>query len=297
MRTLVKWIVRLVAVVILAAAAFYGYVYMKTSRDMTATYSMTLPALQIPTDAEAIERGRYIADRVSMCSDCHGKDLGGRIVEESFPMGRMAAPNLTRGQGGLGARYTDADYIRTLLHGVRPDGRSVVFMPSSEYHFTERGLADLVAYLKQVPPVDREIPAATVGPLARILAVVAGYHLSPGAIIDHEKVTFAVEQTGENPVAYGAQLVAMGGCRACHTPDLRGGGGPPPGASNITPAGIGGWSEADFITAVREHKRPNGTSISDVMPRAYGDMSDSDLAAIFAYLKTVPPAGEKTPRQ
>jgi cytochrome c553 len=297
MRSVVRWLVRLVTVLVAAVLIFLGYVYVRTSRAMAATYQVTVPAVQIPADAAAIERGRYISERVSMCSDCHGKDLGGRIVEESFAMGRMSAPNLTRGKGGIGASYTDADYVRTLMHGVRPDGRSVLIMPSSEYRFSERSLADLIAYLKQVPPVDREMPKPTAGPLARVLAVVAGYHLIPAAIIDHERVSFAAEQTAENAVAYGAQLVAMGGCQACHLPDLTGGGGPPPGAGNITPVGIGDWTERDFVTALRQHTRPNGSAISETMPLAYGDMSDTDLAAIYAYLKTVPAAGKKTERQ
>ena len=257
---------------------------------MSATYQVSVPPLQVPGDAAAIERGRYYRRQGLDVQRLPRQDLGGRIVEDSFAMGRMSAPNLTRGKGGIGASYKDADYVRTLMHGVRPDGRSVLIMPSSEYRFSEQGIADLIAYLKQVPPVDREVPKPTAGPLARVLAVVGGYHLVPAAVIDHERVSFSAEQTAENPVASGAQLVEMGGCRACHLPDLIGGGGPPPGAGNITPVGIGDWTERDFVTALRQHKRPNGSAISEAMPLAYGDMSDIDLAAIYAYLKTVPAA-------
>jgi cytochrome c553 len=89
--------------------------------------------------------------------------------------------------------------------------------------------------------------------------------------------------------------VEAAGCRGCHGPELAGGGGPPPGTSNITPVGIGPWTERDFITAIREHKRPDGTPIGAVMPLAYGQMSDTDLQAIFAYLKSVPAKGSKMP--
>jgi hypothetical protein len=78
---------------------------------------------------------------------------------------------------------------------------------------------------------------------------------------------------------------------------LKGGGGPPPGAANITPVGIGNWSEQDFFTALRDHKRPNGTAIDDAMPRGYGQMADEDLRKIFSFLKTVPAAGEKSKNQ
>ena len=67
--------------------------------------------------------------------------------------------------------------------------------------------------------------------------------------------------------------------------------------ANITPVGIGDWSERDFVRALREHKRPNGSTISDAMPRAYGQMTDDDLEKIYAYLKTVPRKGEKTKSQ
>ena len=86
-------------------------------------------------------------------------------------------------------------------------------------------------------------------------------------------------------------------CRGCHGANLTGGGGPPPGASNITPAGIGDWSEPDFFVALRTHKRPNGSEISESMPRTYGEMSDDDLRRILGYLRSVPAAGQKTANQ
>ena len=95
----------------------------------------------------------------------------------------------------------------------------------------------------------------------------------------------------------GQHLLDTAGCRGCHQPDLTGGGGPPPGAANITPVGIGDWSDADFLKAVRTHVRPNGTKIADTMPAAYGQMSDAELTAIHSYLKTLPAKGKKTKTQ
>jgi cytochrome c553 len=100
-----------------------------------------------------------------------------------------------------------------------------------------------------------------------------------------------------NDPAAGLYIIATAGCRSCHGEDFAGGGGPPPGAANITPVGIGDWSEQDFLHALREHKRPNGSTISEAMPRAYGRMTDDDLNRIYAYLKTVPRKGEKTKSQ
>jgi mono/diheme cytochrome c family protein len=297
MKRVLKWIVRLVVVLVAAVAAFIAYLYVATNREMARVYDVNVPKIAIPTDAASIARGKYIATRVSGCVECHGADLGGAVIEDSFAMGRFVGTNLTRGRGGIGARYSDEDLVRSLVHGVRPDRHSVVFMPSSEFHFTEPDLGALVAYLRSLPPVDRELPQTRVGPMARALAVLAGFPLTPASKIDHARVTFAPEQNADDPVAAGETLMAMGGCRGCHGPTLAGGGGPPPGASNITPVGIGDWTREQFVTAIREHKRPNGSTIAATMPRAYGEMSDTDLHNLYAYLRTVPADGVKRKQQ
>lgn len=96
-------------------------------------------------------------------------------------------------------------------------------------------------------------------------------------------------------------------CGNCHTP--QGPNGPLPGmelagglpfvekpftayASNITPdkdTGIGRWTDAQIVTAIREGRRPDGTLIGPPMPIAmYRGMSDRDVASVVAYLRSVP---------
>ena len=297
MRALLRWTARILFLLIAALAGFVAYLYVVTNRQMAREYDVKIPAVAIPTDAASIDRGRYIATRVSMCTECHGADLGGKVVEENFAMGRLVATNLTSGRGGIGARYSNDDLIRAIVHGVRSDRRSVIFMPSSEFHFTAADLGALVAYIRSLPPVDRELPSSSIGPMARALTVLAGFPLTAASVIEHDRVALEAEGDLADPVAAGDKLVAMGGCRGCHGPTLVGGGGPPPGASNITPAGIGEWTREQFVTAIREHQRPNGTTILETMPRGYGQMSDADLHNIHAYLRTVPAAGTKRPNQ
>ncbi len=58
----------------------------------------------------------------------------------------------------------------------------------------------------------------------------------------------------------------------------------------ITPTGIGHYTEADFIRAMREGKRPSGAPIGAAMPwKAFGNYKDDELRSIFQFLKTVPP--------
>ena len=297
MRTVLRWLLRLILLFVLIIVAFVGYVYWRSAALLAKTYDVKVPEVTIPTDEASIARGKHLVEKVSLCVECHDKDLGGKIFSDNFAFGRLSATNLTRGRGGIGKRYSDKDYVRALVHGVRKDRHSVLFMPSGDYTFTEADLGAIVAYVRSVPPVVRELPSPSIGPMARALSLFAGFPLFVAERIDHANVQFAKAADIANPIAAGDYLISTAGCRGCHGPDLAGGGGPPPGASNITPVGLGGWTEHDFMTAIREHTRPNGSAIDEAMPRIYGTMSDDDLRKIFGYLKTVPAKGEKTKNQ
>ena len=81
-------------------------------------------------------------------------DLGGRVLGDNLLMGWLVATNLTRGQGGLGADYTDQDLVRAIRHGVGR-GKSLVFMPSESFQrYSDEDLAAIIAYLRTIPPVD-----------------------------------------------------------------------------------------------------------------------------------------------
>jgi mono/diheme cytochrome c family protein len=297
MKRLLKWLGYAVGALVLVVAAFLAYVYVASNRLMARTYVVTPPSVPIPGDAASIARGKYLAEKVALCTECHGADLGGMVAQDNVPFGRLVATNLTRGRGGLPADYRDEDFVRALTHGVRRDGRSVVFMPSADYVFTPEDLGAIVAYVKSVPPVDRTLPAMSVGPMARALGLFANFPLAAASMIDHGQARLAARPNPDDAVATGKYLVSSGGCYGCHGPQLAGGSGPPPGGANITPVGIGTWSERDFVAALRTHRRPNGSTIDEAMPKAYGEMSDGDLARIYAYLRTVPPAGQKTANQ
>jgi mono/diheme cytochrome c family protein len=297
MKRLLKWVGIVFGVIGMVIVALVAYVYLASSRVMARTYTVTPPSVPIPSDPAAIARGKYLAENVAVCTECHGTDFGGKVVEENAAMGRLVAANITRGRGGLPADYSDQDFVRVLTHGVKRDGRSVIFMPVVDYRFTAEDLGALIAYVKSVPPVDRTVPTMSVGPVARALGLFVDFPLASASLIDHSQPRLVARPDPGDPVAAGRYLVASAGCYGCHNPQLTGGAGPPPGGANITPVGIGTWTQQDFVTALRTHRRPNGTTIAEVMPRAYGDMSDEDLARIFAYLRTVPPAGTKKPNQ
>ena len=276
MRRLLKWLAILVAGIGIAIAALVAYVYVASGRVMARTYAVEAPRVPIPSDPASIARGKYLAEKVAVCTECHGTDLGGKVVEDDVAMGRLVASNLTRGRGGLPADYSDQDFVRALTHGVKRDGRSVIFMPTADYLFTADDLGAIVAYVKSMPSVDRTLPAMSVGPVTRALGLFGEFSARVGV---DDRSQPAAARGASRPVGRGRDrkyLASSAGCHGCHGAQLTGGGGPPPGGSNITPVGIGGWSERDFMAALRTHRRPNGSVIDEAMPRAYGDMSDED---------------------
>jgi cytochrome c553 len=269
-----------------------GGIYFLSGNHLKRKYSVNLPALTIGNDSATVERGRHLVTGRLGCTGCHGEDLAGTVVVDAQPFGRFVASNLTTGNGGVGKSYGEMDYVRAIRDGIRPDGTPLVFMPSEAYAaLSGEDLADAVAYIRSMPPVDKVLPKSVAGPIGRMLIVSGKGALVSAEVIDHTDTYVTMPPPGPT-VEYGHYLVSSGGCPVCHGPDLAGGkyAGPPeaPPARNITPAGIGEWSEADFLRVFREGKRPNGTPIQFMPWQSMGRMTDDELRAIYLYLKTVP---------
>jgi mono/diheme cytochrome c family protein len=288
MRVLRRILGALVALVLLVVTTVYGVTewQMRQRGDVPAR-----TPLAIVRDSATIARGAHLTSTYAGCVDCHGADFGGRIVIDNPAVGRLVGTNLTTGAGGVLAQYSDEALDAALRHGVGPDGRKLRFMPAHEFSgLADADVAAIIAYLRSLPPVDRTMPATRIGPLARVLHLADQFILLPYDRIDHSKQSLAAAPVGVN-TAHGAYIANA--CVGCHGPQLSG--GPIPGAppewkpaANITPAGIGRWSEDDFMRAMRTGVRPGGTTIDALMPwRLYKDMTDDELRALYGYLRTV----------
>ena len=292
-RSILKWAGRLIAAVLVLALIGAGVVFAASERKLRRTYDTSVDSVHVPTDSASIARGEHLVRNVIDCTICHGDDLGGAVYSSSPLMGTVAGPNLTRGKGGVGADYTDMDYVRAIRRGVRRDGRSLIVMPSEVFtRLSQEDMGAVLAFLKQAPPVDREVPKSGFGPVGRALLaagkmniLVAGKtpHLTPPASVPRDTTA-----------AYGKYIADISGCHGCHGFGLSGGpvAGPPglPPASNLTPAGIGSWTEADLVRALREGKRPDGSTLDEFMPwKVFRGMTDGEVHALWLYLRSVPP--------
>jgi mono/diheme cytochrome c family protein len=269
-----------------------GAIYALSSSRIAKTHPLPQVSVTVPASDEAVARGRHLVEAVGSCMECHGEDLGGKVMMEGGP-GYLVATNLTPGAGGIGPSYRDEDWVYAIRHGLRRDGKSLLMMPSEAYtHFTDEDLGAIVAYLKQLGPVDRELPRSEMKMLGRAL-LVAG--VMP--LLTAENTPDMTQRTAPPAgptVEYGHYLAEVAGCTGCHGPELVGGiiAGPPgsPPSANLTPAALGSWTEADFFRAIREGKRPDGRELDPSMPWRYNArMTDDELRAIWLYLQTVPP--------
>ncbi|MDJ0850787.1 MAG: c-type cytochrome [Myxococcota bacterium] len=249
-------------------------------------------------DAAAIERGRHLAEVVTSCTQCHGADYSGLEMADDFPLGRLWASNLTPGRGGIADR-SDADLVRSIRHGVKPDGRPVLMMPSQYlYHLTDEDLGALIAFLRSLPPVDREHPGLRLGPVT-VLAIATGQvpDLIPANVLAENPARMEPPEVAAT-TAYGGYLVETSGCKVCHHDNLSGGRHPLALPEEPTPpdlrsgSRLARWSEDDFLRALRSGVTPEGDQMD---PRwmpwpAIGQMSDTELRAIYRYLRTLPHA-------
>jgi len=257
------------------------------------TFDTSVDSIAVPSDSASIARGEHLVRAVVNCTLCHASDLGGAVYSSSPAIGTVAGPNLTRGKGGVGADYTDIDYVRAIRRGVRRDGRSLIVMPSEVFtHMSEEDLGAVVAFLKHAPPVDREVPRSGFGPVGRALLAAGKMNILVAG--KTPRLVPPVSVPRDPTASYGKYIADISGCHGCHGFGLSGGkvAGPPglPPASNLTPAGIGSWTEADFARALREGRRPDGRTLNEFMPwKVFRGMTDAEIHSLWLYLKSVQP--------
>jgi len=251
-----------------------------------------------------LERGDYLANTIVACGNCHtpqtpngpapGLELAGgnKLVDD--PRMTTYAPNIT--PSSRVGTWSDAELKRAIREGVRPDG-SVIGppMPFELYrHMSDADLDAIVAYVRTVPPSDHAVPKSV-------------YRIPlPPAWGPPVEIVAAPDKA--DTVAYGAYLAGpLGHCVECHSspdergvPDIKnalGAGGMtftgPWGESvsaNIMPSNLADWTDAEIERAVRTGVAKDGRRLMPPMAFGYyAGISAEDMAAIIAYLRTLPP--------
>jgi mono/diheme cytochrome c family protein len=258
--------------------------------------------------AALLARGTYLVNGPLACANCHtprAPDLsllpdmsfagGFKIVDPAF---EVYTANITPDKDtGIGT-WTDAQIITAIREGKTHEGK-IIFppMPVPTYNnMSDDDVKAIVVFLHTVKPVHHEVPQSKYNIPQQAMPPAKGVPAPPAG----------------DKVAYGRYIAtALAHCFECHSgpdahgaPDvehLLGAGGflitLAPGktvmTANITPdpdTGIGKWSDADIRKALTEGIRPDGRHLAPPMPFPFfKNMTNADLDAVIAFLRTVPP--------
>lgn len=248
------------------------------------------------------KRGEYVA-RSGGCLGCHTEDkkgavpfAGGRALKT--PFGTFFGPNITpHPQAGIG-RWSEADFMRAMRHGRRPDGAN--YFPAFPYpsftQITDDDLRDLWAYLRTLPArsqPSREHDLWFFFGWRFLVTVWKWFYFAPGPFVNVQGVSGIVNR--------GAYLVqALGHCGECHTPRnfL---GAPKPGrflagakdVPNLTPTRLKNLSDGELkellLTGETPDDGPVAEAMYEVVRNTTSQLTPQDLAALIAYLRSLPP--------
>jgi len=259
---------------------------------------------------ERLARGRYLAENLG-CFDCHGEHDWTKhdapLIEGTrgagyadFPLaglpGRVIPPNITPDPETGAGNWTDDMVARAIREGIGHDGRALFpFMPYPDMRqMSDEDLASVIVYLRSIPPIRKALPKTEI-----IFPVKYLMRSMP------QPITEPVPQPDvSTPVKRGEYLVTIAACTDCHTPQSKGqpirglefaGGfileGPwgRVASANITPdpSGIPYYDEALFLEMIRTGY-VKARKINQIMDWSdYRNLTDEDLKAIFAYLRTL----------
>lgn len=277
------------------------------------------PDLTVEGTPEQVARGKYLANNVMICMDCHGTrnwgefagpprpgslGMGGEVFprEAGFP-GTFVAPNIT--PAAL-SDWTDGEIFRAITTGVSRDGRALFnLMPYQSYaQLDQEDIEAVIAYIRTIPAVANETPSSEFDfPVNFIINTVP------------QPATLAPMPDPSDQMAYGKYLVTAAACYDCHTKQEKGAfvGEPFAGgmnfnfadgsivrSSNITPdtkTGIGSWTQNQFVTRFKQYADSSYVSptirpgdFQSFMPwTMYAGMTEEDLGAMFVYLRSLEP--------
>lgn len=290
------------------------------------------PAADNATDSleKVMARGKYLVNNVASCLDCHSKrdwtkfsgpiiagteGMGGEIFDSKLLPGAIPgtiyARNITSDTAtGIGT-WTDDELLRAMTHGINKNGDTLFpLMPYPNLnHIAKADLLSMVAYIRTLKPVNNVVSQR------QLMIPISMAYPAPAI---QPSVDSNMAPPASDKVKYGQYLVTMADCGTCHTPFVNGqpdfsrslGGGNTFNVEDIfrvtsanitsdTATGIGSWTEDAFVEKFKNNGSDANVNrdpgkMNSIMPWSlYGKMEETDLRAIYAYLKTVPPVKNK----
>lgn len=264
----------------------YAATYVLSERVLQHTYAIPMVAISIPTDPASIIEGRRLATIRGCFGGCHGKQAEGAVMLDEPMIGHVVAPNLT----AVVREYNNAELAVAIRNGLRPDGRSLMVMPAEAFvSLTDEDLGRIIAFLKSLPAVEGPGPSVSLGPVGRIGVAIGQFKTAAQLITE---TVPPPDATGDE-AAYGRYL-ARTTCAQCHGTGLRGDSNPDFTSPSLQL--VVAYSPQAFVHLVRDGVALGGRNLRTMSPWArslLSHLTDSEIAAIYSYLHTMPEAAKK----
>jgi mono/diheme cytochrome c family protein len=281
MTRVLRWIGMALASLAGLAIVAYAVLYILSERVLQRTYEVPAVTLSIPNDPASIVEGRRLATLRGCFADCHGKEAQGAVMFDKPMIARIVAPNLTTAV----RKFTDAQLAVIIRNGIRPDGRSLLVMPSEAFApMTDQDLGRIIAFLKSLPEVPGPGPSISPGPIGRA-GLVAGKFKTAAQLI--AETTQPPEAT--NDEAKQGRYLARTICATCHGTALRGDSNPDFSSPDLRV--VAAYSPEAFTQLLRTGIAIGGRDVGVMSMQAKNNLSkltDSEIAALYSYLHSLP---------
>jgi mono/diheme cytochrome c family protein len=266
---------------------------------------------RIPDSTDKLLHGKYLVETIAGCGNCHTPHLPDGSLDQSMafagafviedPGFKAYARNITPDkETGIG-NWTEDQIVNAIRNAQRPDG-TFLGPPMSFAWYKRMSDTDahaIAAYIMTQKPIHNEVPKS------EYKFPLNGFGPMVTSVPDVPKTDI---------VKYGEYLAGPAGhCMDCHTTLVNGvqdmaqlgrGGNVfnkpfiydwAAVSANITPdpvAGLGQWTNEEIKTAITTGVSRNGRKLLPFMPYGlYAKAQESDLDAIVAYLRSIPPLG------
>lgn len=317
MKKVLRYLLLLLGIVVIAAGGFAAFVAIRG----IPKYKAETVQLKIESTPQRVQQGQKLASM--LCANCHldpntGK-FTGREMKEAPQFGTIYSKNITKHpEFGIG-KWTDGELVFLLRTGKKPDGTYLPPYMAKLVNISDEDLYSIIAFLrsdnKWVEADNTRQPDTKPSFLTKFLCNIGAIKPFP-----FPKNPIIAPDTADK-VKWGKYIAtAQLECFSCHSKDFAkndyftpenspgffGGGNTMIGADgkkittmNITmdeETGIGSWDEETFVKAVKYGQLPNGQPALRNPMVPFSNLTDSEVKAIFAYLKTVPKIKNKVDR-
>mgnify|MGYP003579655710 CR=1 FL=1 len=280
MKRLLRWIGIAVAGLIGLAIAGYAVLYVLSEQALRRKYPVPPVTLAIPSDPESIKEGQRLAAVRGCLPGCHGKNGEGAVMFDQPMIARITAPNLT----AAAKKYADKELAAIIRHGVRPDGRSMLVMPSQTYAaVADQDLGRIIAFLKSLPEIPGLGPDISAGPLGRLGLAMGKFKMAAQHIAETVPPPTA---TGE--AAIRGRYLAQTICSECHGTSLRGDSNPSFTSPDLHMTKA--YSPEAFARLMRTGIAIGDRTLGVMTTQSKNNLShltDAEIAALYSYLHSL----------